>query len=73
MFETRVPPAPPEADMDTDLERRIDQLEARLVLLERERAAAQVRLRRDRWMRLALLVIAGGAYLYYLARVYSAL
>ena len=60
-----------EADMDT--ETRIDQLEARLDVLERERAAEQLRLRRDRWMRMALLIILGGAYLIYLMGIFSAI
>ena len=60
-----------EADMDA--EARIDQLEARLDVLERERAAEQLRLRRDRWMRMALLIILGGAYLIYLMGIFSAI
>lgn len=60
--------APGEADMDT--KQRIDQLEARLDVLERERAAEQLRLRRDRRMRMALLIILGGAYLIYLMGIF---
>lgn len=56
-----------------DTETRIDQLEARLDVLERERAAEQLRLRRDRWMRMALLIILGGAYLIYLMGIFSAI
>jgi len=48
-----------------DMERRIDQLEARLVVLERERVSAQLRVRRDRWMRMALLIVAAIAYMIY--------
>lgn len=56
-----------------DTKQRIDQLEARLDVLERERAAEQLRLRRDRWMRMALLIILGGAYLIYLMGIFSAI
>lgn len=66
---TRVYAAHREGNMDT--ERRIDQLEARLRSLEQERAADQAQLRRDRRMRMVLLVIAGGAYLFYFSRVFS--
>lgn len=38
--------------------------------MERERAAEQLRLRRDRRMRMALLIILGGAYLIYLMGVF---
>lgn len=58
-----------------DTERRIDQLEARLKVLEQERAEAPMRARRDRRRRVLLLVIAGVTYLVvymvYLSKVSS--
>ena len=62
---TRVHPTQREADMKTDSERGIDQLEARLVVLERWRAAELVRLRHERWMRMAFWIIIIVAYLIY--------
>lgn len=62
---TRVHPTQREADMETDSERRNDQLEARLEVLERWRAAEQVRLRRERWMRMAFWIIILLFYLKY--------
>ena len=63
--------------MDDNLERQVHDLDRRLQRLERQlsddRKEDQRRRRRATWARVGLLIVVGGAYVWYLVKVTSVL